>query len=145
MHVEVRRWASNRDSVSIYRGPLAYSVKIGERWQQYGNNPEWPAYEVFPTTPWNYALDIDPGATEPSLTVKRANGPLKPQPFTPEDAPISITVLVRRVPSWTLEPNGLIQEMPQSPVSTGAPVEQITLIPMGCARLRVSAFPYVKR
>jgi len=29
-------------------------------------------------------------------------------------------------------------------VSTTAPVEQVTLIPMGCARLRVSAFPVAR-
>ena len=31
----------------------------------------------------------------------------------------------------------------QSPVASDAPVEDITLIPMGCARLRVSAFPWM--
>jgi DUF1680 family protein len=145
MRPTVRTWAANRSSVSIYRGPLAYSLKIGERWERYGENPEWPAYEVFPTTAWNYALEIDSAQPEPALEVKPAEGPLKPQPFTPENAPIAIYVKARRVPSWKLEPNGLIQAVPQSPVSTSEQVEQVTLIPMGCARLRVSAFPVAAR
>lgn len=143
MRTELRTWAKNANSVSIYRGPLAYSLKIGERWQQYNDDPKWPAYEVFPTTPWNYALAVD-SKTVASLPVKRAERPLDPQPFTPDHAPIEIRVPARRVPSWQLESNGLIQKVPASPVSTPAPVEQVTLIPMGCARLRVSAFPVAR-
>jgi DUF1680 family protein len=143
MRTELRTWAKNANSVSIYRGPLAYSLKIGERWQEYNNDPKWPAYEVFPTTPWNYALVVDP-STAASLPVTRATRTLDPQPFTPDHAPLSIQAKARRVPSWALESNGLIQKVPQSPVSTSAAVEQVTLIPMGCARLRVSAFPTTK-
>lgn len=139
MPVKVQTWTANRNSVSVYRGPLAYSLKIGERWRQYGSDPKWPAYEVFPTTAWNYALQIDPA--KPAVSVKRAPGPLNPQPFTPENAPVSLTVKARRVPSWQLEANGLIQEVPQSPLAAAGPIEEVTLIPMGCARLRVSAFP----
>jgi DUF1680 family protein len=142
MRVSVRTWTKNRNSVSVYRGPLAYSLKIGERWQQYGNQPQWPAYEVFATTPWNYALAVDPGKADSQVKVKK--GAMKAQPFTPEAAPIQMQIPARRVAGWQLEPNGLIQEVPQSPVKTDAPVEQITLIPMGCARLRVSAFPLAK-
>jgi DUF1680 family protein len=143
MRTELRTWAKNANSVSIYRGPLAYSLKIGERWQEYNNDPKWPAYEVFSTTPWNYALVVEP-STVAALPVKRAQGPLKPQPFTPDHAPVEIHVKARRVPSWALESNGLIQKVPRSPVSASSPVEQITLIPMGCARLRISAFPTAK-
>jgi hypothetical protein len=34
-------------------------------------------------------------------------------------------------------------ELPASPVQTGEPLADITLIPMGCARLRISSFPTV--
>ena len=143
MRTQLRTWTKNGNSVSIYRGPLAYSLKIGDRWQQYNDDPRWPAYEVFPTTAWNYALAVDAN-TVADLPVRRAKGPLHPQPFTPDHAPIEIRVPARRAPSWRLEANGLIQETPPSPVSTTAPVEQVTLIPMGCARLRVSAFPVAR-
>ena len=45
--------------MSVDRGPLTYSLKIGERWQPYGSDPTWPAYEVFPTTAWNYGLVLN--------------------------------------------------------------------------------------
>lgn len=144
MRVSARSWAKNRDSVSVYRGPLAYSLKIGERWQKYGDQPQWPAYEVFATTPWNYALVLDPKNPEPALRVKTSKGALKSQPFTPDAAPVEIIVKARRVPDWKMEVNGLIGEVPQSPAAASGKVEQVTLIPMGCARLRVSAFPIAK-
>ena len=60
MKIAVRTWAKNGNSTSVYHGPLAYSLKIGERWQKYGADEKWPAFEVFATTPWNYALVADP-------------------------------------------------------------------------------------
>jgi DUF1680 family protein len=136
MTIETTTWTRNRDAVSIYRGPLAYSLKIGERWQRYGASEKWPAFEVFPTTPWNYAL------VKSELRVEQ--GSMPKQPFTPDAAPVRILAKARKVPTWTLESNGLIQAVPESPVATSEPVEDITLIPMGCARLRVSAFPTVR-
>jgi len=48
-----------------------------------------------------------------------------------------------RIPQWSIEKNGLIGEVPQGPLESDQPEEQLTLIPMGCARLRVSAFPTI--
>ena len=42
-----------------------------------------------------------------------------------------------------LDRHGLCAVLQDSPVRTTEPVETVTLIPMGCARLRVSAFPVV--
>jgi hypothetical protein len=36
-------------------------------------------------------------------------------------------------------------ELPASPVSSDQADEEITLIPMGCARLRISVFPVLAR
>ncbi|HUK16956.1 MAG TPA: beta-L-arabinofuranosidase domain-containing protein [Bryobacteraceae bacterium] len=136
MKIEMKTWTAHGNSVSVYRGPLAYSLKIGERWQRYGENEKWPAFEVFAETPWNYAL-----LKSDMLVEKRA---VAAQPFTPDHAPVRITAKARRVPSWKIETNGLIGAMPPSPVATPGPVEQVTLIPMGCARLRVSVFPVAR-
>ena len=138
--VRVRVWEKNRDAVSVSKGPLAFSLKIGERWQRYAGSDEWPAYEVFPETPWNYGLvpqsDGKPG---PFRVVVDNN--ISSQPFQPQSPPIRLLARARKIPGWTLEANGLIGELPQSPVLAETPIEEVTLIPMGAARLRVSAFP----
>ena len=42
-----------------------------------------------------------------------------------------------------MEPNGMVGEVQPGPVKSSEPVEDITLIPMGAARLRISAFPQI--
>ncbi|GAF85031.1 unnamed protein product, partial [marine sediment metagenome] len=69
MSIKVRTWAKNRNSLSVDRGPLTYSLKIGERWERYNKPDEWARYEVFPTTAWNYALIVDPEDPQKSIRV----------------------------------------------------------------------------
>jgi hypothetical protein len=139
----VRRWKKNMNSVSVDLGPLTYSLKIGERWERYGGTDPWPAFEVFPTTPWNYGLVIDRDRPEKSIRIVRGKYEPGSQPFTPDRAPVTLFVSGKKIPQWGLEQNGLIEELQASPVRSPAPAETLSLIPMGCARLRVSAFPWI--
>jgi len=139
----VNVWKKNGNSVSVYRGPLVYSLKIGERWERNGGTNEWPALEVFPATPWNYGLLVDQRNPAQSFQVVSRKAPLAFQPFTPDNAPLVIQAKGKRIPQWTLEGNGLVKEIQGSPVHSDQPIETITLIPMGCARLRISAFPRI--
>lgn len=144
MKLTTRVWQANRNSVSIDRGPLTYSLKIGEDYRRYASET-WPAYEVFPSSAWNYALVLNPAHPEGSIQLAKQAKTIAAQPFTTKDAPIELTAKARRVPAWKQESNGMVGEIPQSPVQTNETVEQITLIPLGCARLRISAFPIAKQ
>jgi len=142
MRISVRVWEKNMNALSIDRGPLTYSLRIGEKWVRYGGTDKWPALEVYPTTPWNYGLVIDTEKPDASLAVTRKPGPVPRQPFAVDAAPIEIAAKAKKIPEWQME-GGLVGLLQQSPVRSDAPVETVTLIPMGCARLRISAFPRI--
>jgi hypothetical protein len=143
MSLVVKRWAKNGNSASVHYGPLAFSLKIGEKWVRYGGSDAWPEQEVFPTTPFNYGLVLKPGKPEESFALHRSDKPLPDNPFTPQTVPITLTAKAKRIPPWTLDANGLLNPLQQSPVKSSEPEETVTLIPMGAARLRISAFPVI--
>ena len=48
------------------------------------------------------------------------------------------------MPSWTIDETGLCGVLPDETAVKAKEVENITLVPMGAARLRISAFPVVR-
>jgi hypothetical protein len=142
MEVSLRRWESNHGSVSVDRGPLTFSLEIAERWTRSGGTEEWPAWEVRPDSPWNYGLDL-PVEADPAgrfEVVERA-WPADDRPFTREETPIMLRARGRRIPEWGQDATGLVMPLQSSPAKSTEPLETLTLIPMGAARLRISAFP----
>lgn len=140
MTVRTRHWTNNRGTVSVDRGPLTYSLQIKEDYRRHGGTDRWPAWDIFPASPWNYGLaDPRPAAFE----VVKAEWPADDQPFRNEAAPVRLTTTARKIPNWTLDVRGAVNEVVAQPVRSSEPVEQVTLIPMGAARLRISAFPVV--
>ncbi|HWW03261.1 MAG TPA: beta-L-arabinofuranosidase domain-containing protein [Candidatus Acidoferrum sp.] len=143
MRLSVRQWTKNQNAVSVDYGPLSFSLKLGARWSRYGGTDQWPELEVFPTTPWNYGLVLDKKNPAKSFKLIKERRPLAAQPFTPETAPLELRVRARRIPAWKQEASGLIAKLQPSPIKSDAPEETVTLIPMGAARLRVTAFPVI--
>ncbi|MBU6398687.1 MAG: glycoside hydrolase family 127 protein [Verrucomicrobia bacterium] len=143
MRITVKRWRTNHNAVSVNYGPLTFSLDIGEQWTRYGSNAAWPEWEVFPTTPWNYGLVLNDRKPAGSFTVTKAHGPLAANPFTPATAPIRLRAQARRIPDWTLDRLGVVGNLQDSPVQSGQSLQTVTLIPMGAARLRISAFPEI--
>jgi len=129
------------NSIIVTRGPLLYSLKIGESWSELRQSGSVVDWEVYPTSPWNYALLIDPKATTSPFTVTEL--PVGRQPFSLEGAPVMITAQARRLPEWQIEDDsaGLL---PVSPVTSKRHVETITLIPYGAAKLRIAEFPFTQ-
>ena len=141
MEIKIKTWKKIGNSVSVRRGPLWYSLKIGEEWRRYGGTDEWPAYEILPKTPWNYGLILDPRNPDASIKVSSQKS-LAYQPFEPEAAPIVLKAKAKRIPGWKAE-GQMVGKVPPSPLKSIEPLEEITLIPMGCARLRISSFPTI--
>jgi Beta-L-arabinofuranosidase, GH127 catalytic domain/Beta-L-arabinofuranosidase, GH127 middle domain len=139
--IEAQTWEKAGNSVSIRRGPLWFSLEIGEEWRRCGGTDGWPAYEILPTSPWNYGLVLDPGNPGETIALAGRKEPAG-QPFTPEAAPIILKARARRLPGWKAE-GRMAGKIPPGPVVSAEPEEEIRLIPMGCARLRVASFPYI--
>ncbi len=127
------------DSVALKRGPIVYSLKIGERWERIRGEDPCPDYAVHPTTPWNYGLLLDPEKPEVEVVTKSVGRTV----YDPNYAPVELKVKGRRIPEWTLVDNQA-GPLPRSPVKSSEPVEELTLIPYGCAKLRITEFPLLE-
>ena len=145
MKVSLRTWEQNHNAVSVDYGPLTFSLKIGERWSRYGKEETWPEWEVFPATPWNYGLELNARNPARSFQLTRKAGPLAQNPFSPETAPLELRAKARKLPAWTIDRLGLVGKLQDGPVQSEEPVETVSLIPMGAARLRIASFPAIGR
>jgi hypothetical protein len=138
--VQTKTWDENKGAVSVRRGPLWYSLKIDERYEPLSKGP-WPGIEVYPSTAWNYGLLLS-GNDQEDFRFERGKASAA-QPWTADAAPVRLHARGRRIPLWKTDKNGMVQALQQSPIRSGEPVESLELIPMGAARLRISAFPVV--
>ncbi len=155
-------------SVSIRRGPLYFALRIGKRYQRVSldNEPNTMSieykgavdWEIHPTTAWNYGLMIDREAPQRSVSVRKR--PLTGYPFADRgdmiydhgknayeawqfDAPLVMSIKGKRIPAWTMK-NNSADVPPQSPVRSAETVEELTLVPYGCTRLRIAEFPRIQ-
>jgi hypothetical protein len=136
MRTTTRVWDDNHNSVSVDRGPLTYSLAIDERYERIGGTEEWPELAVYPESNWNYGLVA--GA---SFDLVRRDG--GGNPFTHEGVPLALTTQARRIPQWETDTEDVVGLLQPGPVTSDEPVETVTLIPMGAARLRITSFPQV--
>jgi hypothetical protein len=130
-----------RDAIALWRGPLVFSLKIGEDWRKVAGEEPHADWEVWPTTAWNYGLVIDEKNPQGSIEVEAKE--LKGNPFSQATTPVTLKVKGRRIPEWRLVKNAA-DAPPQSPVVSSSPLETLTLIPYGAAKLRITEFPVVK-
>ena len=156
MSLSVQRWQTNQNSASVNYGPLTFSLLIEEeyrkvssaenaiwdsKWQKGADVNAWPTYEIYPQSAWNYALKLDDKVLEQCLKVEKREWPSDNYPFTADNVPLVIKAQGRRVPSWGIDQYGLCGVLPEEGAPKSEILEDITLIPMGAARLRISAFP----
>jgi hypothetical protein len=159
MKIKIQQWAKNKNSISVNRGPLTYSLKIKEnyvkqdskasaisdsKWRENVDVEKWPSFEIYPASDWNYGLIYNKETNpEQAFKIVKKDWPKDNFPFTLSSVPVSIITTGKLIPDWKIDQYGLTGVLPQSPVNTGTQATTIELVPMGAARLRISAFPVV--
>lgn len=158
MKLSVQQWAANKNSISVSRGPLTYSLKIKEhylkadskktaigdsKWQDNVDTGKWPSFEILPASDWNFGLTYRGGDPEKFFTVIKRPWPEDNFPFTLQSVPVVLSAKGKLIPGWKIDQYGLTDTLPASPVRVHTKEEKIELIPMGAARLRIAAFPVV--
>ena len=158
MRVSTRVWQKNKASVSVDYGPLTLSLRIDERyqqrdsrdhdivqddshWQQGVDASLWPAFEIFADSPWNYALCLDDQLLPTDITVERRPWPEDNFPFTPDAVPLVFKAKGKQIPSWGMDATGMTSMLPSYFAERSTTVDDLELVPMGAARLRITAFP----
>ncbi|NLR61442.1 hypothetical protein HGH93_25295 [Chitinophaga polysaccharea] len=147
MQLRTSNWG--RNSRTIERGPVVYALKLGERWEKGHDDAEGDYFSVYPAGDWNYGL--------PEKIIQSPAQYLKitqVQPVTDqfvwnlEHAPVTITTTGKKIPEWKL-----VDDVAPQPVTDRNGIykgrvneqeETISLVPYGCTKVRIVAFPVVK-
>ena len=161
MSISTQVWQQNKASVSVNYGPLTLSLNIDtnmeehnskdpnfnqddSHWQAGVDASKWPCYVLKPKSAWNYALKLNGNMLPENISVTMKAWPADNFPFTPESVPLVFSAVGRQVPSWGYDATGMTDQLPTKWAARSTTDTPITLIPMGAARLRISAFPVAK-
>ncbi len=165
MALKLQHWPQG--GVSLERGPLVYALRIEEDWQIDAEEPRatpaFPAWNLYPSSEWNYALSLDEESLDQVEVVHRT---YTPDPWSIGEAPILLRAPARKVQGWELietdtvtaeiwqdgaitevEDHGRYRLTPSLPEPDtladrlSDEIEWITLVPYGCTRLRITIFP----
>jgi DUF1680 family protein len=147
MKITTSMWG--RNSRAVERGPLVYALKIGEKWEKGHDEVEGDYFSVYPANDWNYGL-LKSAVDTPGVNI--AVSMVKPVAddfiWNLAHAPIELTVEAKKIPGWK-NVNGIASQpvTDRFGVFRGAVdfnVNKITLVPYGCTKVRIVAFPVVQ-
>ncbi|QDP97822.1 hypothetical protein FOE78_19625 [Microlunatus elymi] len=128
----------DRQAVAVRYGALTMVAGVGENWIPVPDAPGLGEWEVHPRSSWNYGIDPAEPAQWPI-----EHRPVAPVPFAFDHAPVRIRVPGARIPGWGMD-GEQAATVPEGPV-LGCPVSNdVTLVPYGSARLRITEIPTVK-
>jgi uncharacterized protein len=147
MEVTTSNWGGNARAVE--RGPLVYALKLEEQWEKETDEREGDYFSVYPKGDWNYGL-VNTVVKAPARAVQV--NVVKPVTdkfiWNLSNAPIELKVAVKKIPDWKI-----VSDVAPQPVTARDGLymgrvenktEEVTLVPYGCTKVRIVAFPVVK-
>lgn len=147
MNITTSEWG--RNSRAIERGPLVYALKLKETWEESNEPDEGNYFTVSTNDAWNYGI-MEQAIKAPDSAVKIAAVPPARGnfPWTLENAPVGLTLKAKKIPDWKIV-NGIAPQpvTARDGLYMGTVESQevtISLIPYGCTKVRIVAFPIVK-
>ena len=150
MPVTTSLWAG--DAVAVQRGPLLYALRpeseerivpryrvpFEKRWIENGGGA-FPRKEILPKSPWGYALVLNADRTLPQAELVGEGSNLQ----------IRVKAVKTDFGGWGYMRDvttGRAVDPPASPLpDEGGSVETIGLVPMGCAQIRITLFPWLEK
>ena len=146
MHTFTSNWGGN--SRAVERGPLVYALKLSERWEKGSEEREGDYFSVYPAADWNFGL-LDSLVRNPSvMEVKEVQEVTENFIWNLAHAPLELKAYGKKIPDWKI-----VNDVAPQPVTArdglhmgtvDATVHQLTLVPYGCTKVRIVAFPVVR-
>jgi hypothetical protein len=126
-----------------------YALKLGEKWEKGNDKYEGDYFSVYPTANWNYGLS-EQIITDPAKNLEVTTKPLTGKfVWNLAHAPIEITATGRQIPNWKLTDGVANQPVTdrdgQYRGAVSDTVGHFTLVPYGFTKVRIVAFPVVKK
>jgi hypothetical protein len=146
--MEVRTSEWGRNSRAVERGPLVYALRQEERWEKGHDQKEGDFYSVYPQADWNYGL-LKKAIDDPSahFQVNKVKPVDEQFVWNLAHAPLEITAAAKKIPGWKVTvgvaPTPVTDRTGLFRGKVAQEAEKITLIPYGCSKVRIVAFPVV--
>lgn len=148
--VRLEEWDGG--AVSVHRGSLLYSLPISANYTVYahhfGSDTMSNDYYLEPTSPWQFALDVDPMALSEGLDFKALGYKEGAAPFNHSNWPTQIVANLRPLPSWgTVLNSAAVPPISPACASTSnqrspcGQAEKHNLVPHGGTELRMGELP----
>jgi len=147
MKIKTSNWG--RNSRSIERGPLVYALKLQEQWQTNKDAREGEYFTVSTKDDWNYGL-LDSVIFDPATNVRVSNKRPVSDDFiwNLAHSPVELKTRAKKIPDWKI-----LNDVAPQPVTSRdgmylgkveKETDEITLVPYGCTKVRIVAFPVVR-
>lgn len=138
MTPRMREFCNN--GISVYRGPLLYSLDIKEQVDtvtgQFKTSADFPAYNVRPASKFNYGLAVD-------SKIEVVETGSTSFPWDPDSTPVRLKVAAYGIPQWKYS-GERTPALPEGIYEVASDCDTVEMIPSGCTRIRMTVLPAIK-